>query len=238
MILKTITCLFLKFFYCIFITILQFSRIWIRCSLAEDLSGAPFGAIWIRSDPITIFLSREISSEMRRHPSSPRRRGRRRSRLLLLFVVSTVLLILLSWISSATIDPSRDPALPSPDAGRDNHEDGGLELAVEERREGCATVEKMGEAFAVGSENESLRVRELIQHHFDLHGKALSLFFSFPIIEVVEMHVVLFISVHMVWILVVCLSISYEKHVTLINVMHDLPFFFPIRVWTSHGIER
>ncbi|XP_039125422.1 uncharacterized protein LOC120261555 isoform X1 [Dioscorea cayenensis subsp. rotundata] len=109
---------------------------------------------------------------MRRHPSSPRRRGRRRSRLLLLFVVSTVLLILLSWISSATIDPSRDPALPSPDAGRDNHEDGGLELAVEERREGCATVEKMGEAFAVGSENESLRVRELIQHHFDLHGAA------------------------------------------------------------------
>ncbi|KAM0935969.1 hypothetical protein DsansV1_C27g0198421 [Dioscorea sansibarensis] len=109
---------------------------------------------------------------MRRHPSSPRRRGRRLSRILLLFVASTVLLILLCWISSATIDPSRDPALPSADAGRDGHGDGGIELAVEERQEGCATVEKMGEAFAVGSESESLRVRELIQRHFDLHGAA------------------------------------------------------------------
>nr|CAD1820124.1 unnamed protein product [Ananas comosus var. bracteatus] len=37
-------------------------------------------------------------------------------------------------------------------------------------RRSCATVEEMGEAFAGGSEKESLRIRELIRRHFDLHG--------------------------------------------------------------------
>ncbi|XP_078434826.1 uncharacterized protein LOC144705860 [Wolffia australiana] len=34
----------------------------------------------------------------------------------------------------------------------------------------CATVEEMGAAFAVGSEKESLRVRKLIEEHFQLNG--------------------------------------------------------------------
>lgn len=37
-------------------------------------------------------------------------------------------------------------------------------------RASCAIVEKMGEAFADSSEMESLRVREVIKRHFDLHG--------------------------------------------------------------------
>ncbi|OVA09617.1 hypothetical protein BVC80_9101g145 [Macleaya cordata] len=42
-----------------------------------------------------------------------------------------------------------------------------------ERNQGsasCATVEEMGEIFAGGHEKESLRVREMIQHHFELNG--------------------------------------------------------------------
>ncbi|XP_008791102.2 uncharacterized protein LOC103708101 isoform X2 [Phoenix dactylifera] len=41
-----------------------------------------------------------------------------------------------------------------------------------DRRPSCASVEKMGEVFAGGSERESLRVREIIKRHFDLHGAA------------------------------------------------------------------
>lgn len=46
-------------------------------------------------------------------------------------------------------------------------------LVVMERADGgapCATVEKMGEAFAASAEKESLRVRELIERHFNIHG--------------------------------------------------------------------
>ncbi|CAI9109237.1 OLC1v1009022C1 [Oldenlandia corymbosa var. corymbosa] len=37
-------------------------------------------------------------------------------------------------------------------------------------RKGCATVEEMGEIFKKGFRDESLRARQIIHHHFSLHG--------------------------------------------------------------------
>ncbi|MQM06570.1 hypothetical protein Taro_039397 [Colocasia esculenta] len=48
--------------------------------------------------------------------------------------------------------------------GNGEEEEGGLGSRT------CATVEEMGEGFSEGSGKESLRVRELIQQHFTVHG--------------------------------------------------------------------
>ncbi|KAI3873180.1 hypothetical protein MKW92_030319 [Papaver armeniacum] len=48
-----------------------------------------------------------------------------------------------------------------------------MEELLPERKQGpvsCATVEQMGEIYADGHEKESLRVREIIQRHFELNG--------------------------------------------------------------------
>ncbi|RRT41746.1 hypothetical protein B296_00039870 [Ensete ventricosum] len=115
-----------------------------------------------------------------RHPlgSSPSRRKRHR-RLLLAAVVSTTLFLI--FISTRPVEPSDGIVLGSRVGDRpDQEEDIGTqqeEEAEEEEvveggtdRASCATVEKMGEAFADSSEMESLRVREVIKRHFDLHG--------------------------------------------------------------------
>ncbi|XP_010929599.1 uncharacterized protein [Elaeis guineensis] len=58
--------------------------------------------------------------------------------------------------------------------GKEEHEEAVVKEKVEsgDRRPLCASVEKMGEVFAGGSERESLRVREIIKRHFDHHGAA------------------------------------------------------------------
>ncbi|XP_018675784.2 uncharacterized protein LOC135627949 [Musa acuminata AAA Group] len=113
-----------------------------------------------------------------RHPlwSSPSRRKRHR-RLLLAAVVSTALFLL--FISTRPVEPSDGIVLGSRVGDRPNREeDIGTQQEEEEVVEGgtdrasCAIVEKMGEAFADSSEMESLRVREVIKRHFDLHGAA------------------------------------------------------------------
>lgn len=77
-------------------------------------------------------------------------------------------------------DLSAAPKVAEEEEGEDDDGGGGAgeeaEEEVKEEEEGgggrrsCATVEEMGEAFAGGSEKESLRIRELIRRHFDLHG--------------------------------------------------------------------
>ncbi|THU55666.1 hypothetical protein C4D60_Mb11t08970 [Musa balbisiana] len=112
-----------------------------------------------------------------RHPlwSSPSRRKRHR-RLLLAAVVSTALFLL--FISTRPVEPSDGIVLGSRVGDRpDREEDIGTQQEEEvveggTDRASCATVEKMGEAFADSSEMESLRVREVIKRHFDLHGAA------------------------------------------------------------------
>ncbi|URD81343.1 hypothetical protein MUK42_02405 [Musa troglodytarum] len=113
-----------------------------------------------------------------RHPlgSSASRRKRHR-RLLLAAVVSTGLFLL--FISTRPVEPSDGIVLGSRVRDRsDSEEDIRTQQEEEEVVEGgtdrasCATVEKMGEAFADSSEMESLRVREVIKRHFDLHGAA------------------------------------------------------------------
>ncbi|OAY67000.1 hypothetical protein ACMD2_04970 [Ananas comosus] len=79
-------------------------------------------------------------------------------------------------------DLSAAPKVAEEEEGEDDDGGGGAgeeaEEEVKEEEEGgggrrsCATVEEMGEAFAGGSEKESLRIRELIRRHFDLHGTA------------------------------------------------------------------
>ncbi|BBH00482.1 hypothetical protein Prudu_010471, partial [Prunus dulcis] len=46
------------------------------------------------------------------------------------------------------------------------------EIKSKRKSNSCATVEEMGKDFKGGFWEESLRVRKLIQHHFDLNGKA------------------------------------------------------------------
>ncbi|RWW53342.1 hypothetical protein BHE74_00040171 [Ensete ventricosum] len=102
-----------------------------------------------------------------RHPlgSSPSRRKRHR-RLLLAAVVSTTLFLI--FISTRPVEPSDGIVLGSRVGDRPDQEEGigtqQEEEAEEEEvveggtdRASCATVEKMGEAFADSSEMESLR---------------------------------------------------------------------------------
>ncbi|XP_042439750.1 uncharacterized protein LOC122025060 isoform X3 [Zingiber officinale] len=115
------------------------------------------------------------------------RRKHRRFIILLFAVASTAFFLLL--ISSRPVEPSDaltffshvgDPNDVENDTGgaeEVNEDDPEAEegVVVMERADGgasCATVEKMGEAFAASSERESLRVRELIERHFNIHGAA------------------------------------------------------------------
>ncbi|XP_042435985.1 uncharacterized protein LOC122021880 isoform X1 [Zingiber officinale] len=115
------------------------------------------------------------------------RRKHRRFIILLFAVASTAFFLLL--ISSRPVEPSDaltffshvgDPNDVENDTGgaeEVNEDDPESEegVVVMERADGgasCATVEKMGEAFAASSERESLRVRELIERHFNIHGAA------------------------------------------------------------------
>lgn len=45
----------------------------------------------------------------------------------------------------------------------------------------CASVEKMGDDFRGGFKEQSLRVRRIIQQHFDVNGNGLVILFKFDI---------------------------------------------------------
>ncbi|KAI3977201.1 hypothetical protein MKX01_035931 [Papaver californicum] len=84
---------------------------------------------------------------------------------LLLICSMTFIGLGILMITSRSVDPSS--ARDSTDSVIEP-----LEL-VPERKQGpvsCATVEEMGEMYADGHEKESLRVRKIIQHHFELNG--------------------------------------------------------------------
>ncbi|XP_073013440.1 uncharacterized protein [Typha latifolia] len=115
-------------------------------------------------------------------PSRKRNRLLRITRsLLLVGAVSTAVLFLVRVSSTHVKLPSHaaddllhrrledipvEPQTPEEGDEKEEAEVGGS------NRASCATVEEMGEAFAKGSEKESLRVREVIKRHFDLHGAA------------------------------------------------------------------
>ncbi|KAK1318389.1 hypothetical protein QJS10_CPB04g00180 [Acorus calamus] len=90
--------------------------------------------------------------------------------IIVAFTTSSLLFLSLKS-SGDDDDPTSeiDHAIGSGGGGGDEEEE------VEERGGGeaspiCATVEEMGEAFANGSDGESLRVRRIIESHFALNG--------------------------------------------------------------------
>ena len=77
------------------------------------------------------------------------------------------------------VDPPTSPDFPMQIHNWDSEsESGGGRLGVKDEAENkikrksnsCAMVEEMGKDFKGGFWEESLRVRKLIQHHFDLNG--------------------------------------------------------------------
>ncbi|KAH0973055.1 hypothetical protein GBA52_025211 [Prunus armeniaca] len=76
------------------------------------------------------------------------------------------------------VDPPTSPDFPMQIHNSDSESESGGRVGVEDEPENkskrksnsCATVEEMGKDFKGGFWEESLRVRKLIQHHFDLNG--------------------------------------------------------------------
>ncbi|KAK1271593.1 hypothetical protein QJS04_geneDACA012544 [Acorus gramineus] len=91
--------------------------------------------------------------------------------IIIAFTTSSLLFLSLKSSGVDDDDPTSeiDHAIGSGGGGGDEEEE------LEERGGGeaspiCATVEEMGEAFANGSDGESLRVRRIIESHFALNG--------------------------------------------------------------------